>query len=646
MYCQRRRTQIRLAQRAYRQRKETTIASLKQHNTQLQDIIEKMNKRFLNFNETAIKAGLLRTNPALGQELKSLTEFFVTLAKAAETEDDHEAQEAEDENGRIPFDVATEWHNAATVARSSIATEQSRPTSPPIGQHTDIGWGYSTSITDPTNVKSTNEPQDQEQSSLGSFFPLFRHSAQGTAKQNALVRSRAMTVGEIFDQQRSQPDQQLPFGMMDLAPWSRQNNISHQEPDIFSVNIPSTSITPTNHRLPTPPLIPALSDPSTIISIPKTVKPTWTYSYDETTFARRLTRAALETGFHLLSNANQRPAALNYVFKLSLPYLTLDGLRERFKVLLSRGTDEDLDFWETPFIHLGGAGTHYPRKDPQGNVIPLPNSWHVKSIGPMHPKLIRAENTVDPSRSHDLQVDLTGFEGEWFDAHDVQGYLEEEKGCHINPRDAFAEVVIEVDDDAEETRMNSIIHSRTSTLNLDFSSLNRASSTSTSASPAPGLSNSGSTVDSTSTKTTPDTNTDNVNIEALFAPNETFGLDMSVSNPTSMSTTAHTSSSSLTTTSTSASIPFTYKYDSTLFEEPLGLDLAPSFNNAFSYDFDAFSSDAFGDSSAMDMPLGLDMMGAGADFDTGIPIVKQKRRKAAWVDVSKLVDGMSLSVQV
>ncbi|KAF2662415.1 hypothetical protein K491DRAFT_585408 [Lophiostoma macrostomum CBS 122681] len=569
----RRRTQIRLAQRAYRQRKETTIASLKQRNAHLQDIIEKMNKSFLAFNELAVKSGLLRTNPRLGQELKSVTENFVTLARAAETEEDHEDHEADDDTG----------------------TPAGRPRSPPRGQHTDVGWGYSARFLDidlsPAVDKGAS--QQEEQSTNGSFFPIVPNSPRELARQHALVRARPMTVGEIFDQQRTQADQQLPFGLMDMQGWSRPEVSNHQNPHTFPVNIPtpdiSPLISPPTGRLPTPPFIPALSKTPTISLTTKTVKPDWTYSFDETTFARRLTRAALETGFHLLSNAHQRPAALNYVFKLSLPYLGLEELRNRFKITLSRGTDEDLDSWETPFIHLGGAGTHYPRKDTQGNVIPLPNAWNLKSLGP---RRIRAENTVDPSRSHDLEVDLTGFEGEWFDANDVQGYLAEKKGCNINPRDTFAEVMIEVDEDetpATAVPLTSIVHARSHNLQMDFSSLDRAFSTSN---VSPGLSNGSSSTDSTSSKSTPGGHN---------VPFNSFN---------------------------------SYRYDnendvSALFEEPLGLDLAPGFANN---NMATFSADAFVDTS--NLPIGLDLMGAEVEM----PVVQQKKTKAAWVDVSKLVD--------
>jgi hypothetical protein len=90
---QRRRTQIRLAQRAYRQRKETTISSLVNQSTHLHSIIEQMNKTFQSFNDSALKSGLVQSSPALARELKHATETFTSLAKtASETKNSYSEQ--------------------------------------------------------------------------------------------------------------------------------------------------------------------------------------------------------------------------------------------------------------------------------------------------------------------------------------------------------------------------------------------------------------------------------------------------------------------------------------------------------------------------------------------------------------------------
>ncbi|KAF2268240.1 hypothetical protein CC78DRAFT_18201 [Lojkania enalia] len=560
-----------------------------------------MNKSFLRFNESAIQSGLLQLNPSLAYELKSVTEKFVTLAKTAATE---VSPDGDDETTDVGLDPATELHKATALSISPIEANQARTEGLPTSDHMDVGWGYSATFEESSRASKTTSFQNRI---LGrnSFFQPATNSAFESAKESNLTtaRLRPITVGQVLDQSRSRTDASdndlhLPFGLVDLMDDHQSYSPDRQ---IFSVGIPTPDVTPPNTRLSTPPLLPELST--------KSLAPIWTYSHDETSFARRLTRASLETGFHLLSSANLRRAALNHVFKLSLPYMSLDALRERFKQLLSRGTDEDLDCLTTPFIHLGGAGTHYPRKDVQGNVIPIPNAWAIRSIGPPILKLMRAENVEDPSKSHDLNIDLTGFEGEWFDPYDVQGYLEQEKGCYINPRDSFAEVMIEVDDDkATSTGMDDVVYGKNINLNLDFSH-----DRTTTQSISPGLSNAPSTTNSLSSESSPPTSTGS---DPLLGNSDApFGLDLSVASITS----------------------FGKFSDADLFDQPLGLDLAPGFITGFNSSAADFNANAFGDMSS----LGLDL--TETDMEP-IPIVKQKRKQAALIDVSKLVDGKCRSI--
>jgi hypothetical protein len=302
----------------------------------------------------------------------------------------------------------------------------------------DIGWGYSAIPDQSDKPTASRSPiQTQPEDHINTMPSIFSTS---------LLPRRQFSVGEIFDQSRntssdnqtSSQQQPLPFGLVDVI--NQHNPYSTTNMQIYQVHIPTPNITPPTTRLHTPPLqLPSLN---------KTLAPIFTYSHDETNFARRLTRAALETGFQMLSTENVRPSVINYVFKLSLPYLSLDQLRARFRTLLARSVHEDLDFWETPFIHLGGAGTHYPRRDANGSITATKNSWTIRRIGPLEKKIARMENVAD-GRWEDLyDIDLGDFEGEWFDAYDVQGYLEEHWGCTLDPRSSFAECMIE-DDESE-----------------------------------------------------------------------------------------------------------------------------------------------------------------------------------------------------
>ena len=211
-----------------------------------------------------------------------------------------------------------------------------------------------------------------------------------------------------------------------------------QKPHIQSVSAPTPEVTPPMTRL-SPSPAPCSPIPT---GIPWELRG---YSFEETTFARRLTRRTLEAGFELLSKAHVRPAALNRVFQLSLPFLTPGQIRARFRNVLSRGIDDDLDWWETPFIQVGGAGTHYPPRDAVGRALPLKNAWRVRQTGSSSKRSTQLENALDGRLETLNGVDLSGLEGQWFDAHDVQGYLEEVYACKVDPGSSLAECLIEDD---------------------------------------------------------------------------------------------------------------------------------------------------------------------------------------------------------
>jgi len=603
---QRRRTQIRLAQRAYRQRKETTISSLNAQNTRLQNIIEQMNKSFLQFNDSALKSGLLQVNPALGHQLKQVTESFVALAKSAA-----EGSEVDEDGNDLILDASMEEQSASPTRE---ATQDRRGQADPLQpQHMDMGWDY----TSPPKETTSNLSTKDHRRHVRCF-----QDAQNIVDESGLVRFRPhITIGHLMDQggkswsetrtEETDAPQPLPFGLVDILSRQPYPVSGNSPPNIYSVSIPTPDVSPPYMRLPTPPQLPSLSL--------KTLAPTWTYSPDETTFARRLTRASLETGFQLLSIANQRPVALNRVFKLSLPFMTLGELRDRFKMLLARGVNEDLNCWDTPFIHLGGAGTHYARKDEHGHIIKIPNAWTVRRIGPISSNMVRAENVTDPSQSHDLNIDLTGFEGEWFDAWDVEGYLEHKKGVRIDPKDSFAEVII--DDDFVPSKTNDVEECvfDEKGINFDYSRTRRSVQSDT-----PSFD---SGTDSTHSNMTPPHKAHQAkrnSIDNLFGQSDApFGLDMGAN-----------LNSNFTPTDFSK---FPDIDPSTFFDQPLGLDLAPGFDLPFNLTHHNTLPPVNYDHENLDMgTLGLDMLGAE---NMQIPVVKQKKKKAAWVDVSKLIES-------
>ncbi|KAK1754023.1 hypothetical protein QBC47DRAFT_33387 [Echria macrotheca] len=95
----RRRTQIRLAQRAYRNRKENAIQTLEKRVQELKDANEEMSNVFLQLHDYAVSSGALEANPEFGRQLRLTTEKFLSLARKASEDGNAEDTGAESPKG-------------------------------------------------------------------------------------------------------------------------------------------------------------------------------------------------------------------------------------------------------------------------------------------------------------------------------------------------------------------------------------------------------------------------------------------------------------------------------------------------------------------------------------------------------------------
>lgn len=160
----------------------------------------------------------------------------------------------------------------------------------------------------------------------------------------------------------------------------------------------------------------------------------YTYSYQESTFARRLHRFSLEQTYSWLMDPSSSPAWITHVFGL-LPCLPdMNSVQRNYRRVLHAGVGESLEVRVLPFYPIGGAGMHYPRKDADGQPVYPENTREPNRI------LGRAVNAmfggdmsaIGEQRRKERQLQMLDLEGEWFDCHDVQGYLEHlgiELGC-------------------------------------------------------------------------------------------------------------------------------------------------------------------------------------------------------------------------
>jgi hypothetical protein len=106
------------------------------------------------------------------------------------------------------------------------------------------------------------------------------------------------------------------------------------------------------------------------------------------------------------------------------------------KGILEGGLDEAPELWDMPFFLLGGAGTHYPRRDHTGKPFLPPNALPISQL--VSAFVHQRTEPQSFQSDHDLLADL-GLNGEWLDSHDVEGYLKE-KGISLSADIAFCSV--------------------------------------------------------------------------------------------------------------------------------------------------------------------------------------------------------------
>lgn len=139
---QRRRTQIRLAQRAYRNRKENAIQTLEQKVQDLKDTNEEMSNVFMQLHDFAMTTGALDRNPELGRQLRLTTERFLALARKAS--EDGSSGKDDDGGGH----ASPSSHHAAVsphrISTSPEAIDIPRSEPPP------LLWGGYTVTHEPT----------------------------------------------------------------------------------------------------------------------------------------------------------------------------------------------------------------------------------------------------------------------------------------------------------------------------------------------------------------------------------------------------------------------------------------------------------------------------------------------------------------
>ncbi|KAK4224823.1 hypothetical protein QBC38DRAFT_370198 [Podospora fimiseda] len=153
----RRRTQIRLAQRAYRNRKENAIATLENQVRELKDTNEEMSNAFMQLHDFATKNGLLDKIPEFGRQLRETTQKFLSLAQSANDQGYDQHQAAGSDHSSTPGRDKSSPPETTTTTPDKTSNPQLFAgivvTHEPITQP-DFMSNFSTSFSPPTTTTS------------------------------------------------------------------------------------------------------------------------------------------------------------------------------------------------------------------------------------------------------------------------------------------------------------------------------------------------------------------------------------------------------------------------------------------------------------------------------------------------------------
>jgi hypothetical protein len=129
--------QIRLAQRAYRSRKEASVSSLQSRVLKLEAAVEKISTAFLSFSDELIESEVLASDPRLTGRLRDTVQLCLSLAKAANM--------TGDQNVATNLSSPSEGSHSSSEEKEPQRRQTSLTTSPPYKESTeseDLGTLY------------------------------------------------------------------------------------------------------------------------------------------------------------------------------------------------------------------------------------------------------------------------------------------------------------------------------------------------------------------------------------------------------------------------------------------------------------------------------------------------------------------------
>ena len=407
--AERRRTQIRLAQRAYRERKETTISSLNRRVATLESIIAEMSSKFNDFETKARQSGSL--NNQLADELNEISGIMTGLASRGA----HESPEPDDiEQLPSPTEKILSAREAPNIPRRSTGQATVKEPAPLWGIGLD--FGSSTSVEADTVQAEVNPPggfsmPDWTATEAVQSTPAeaSTYSGPGFGEQALGFWETPNTQAPQFMPNGSLGAESVPTNALDLQPWQQFNDSSEQ----YRVDVPE---------------VPMPSKDAFSLDMPQELPLPKTCSYTESSFTRRLLRASLEASQRLMKKPSSNPDDVHRLCRFAYCFMKHETMLTFVESVMARTAKDNMELWNVPFFHIGGAGLHYPRDGIDASSKP-PEWWaNARPMGPRRELGPRFPVRDVPDWE---RIKYAGVTGEWFDSNDVDQYLRS-KGLYID----------------------------------------------------------------------------------------------------------------------------------------------------------------------------------------------------------------------
>lgn len=376
-------------------RKETTISSLKKRTTELKNIIDDMHATFSRFSDDAALVKLPSLSEHLAARLHETEQTFSLLR----------------EKSRACFDEAGDSLDKPGKRSESPSDSTDSAGSPSKKRRVNRGAEVD---------KSSSSPAKDSKAGASAWGYEILYDATGPADSDASVLLQNLAGPEEMPE--------LDVLWSDIPSLGSVAHAPDGDVDRVEVDPRQGQIC---QAVPTARSLIAFSDAEDRGAVHvQSLKAPYSYAHRESSFARQLHRTTLETACHLIQERKLHPGLFRKKFQLCQPYGDGDKILEKIIETLRRPSTESLDWRDHPLQHLGGAGTHFMRRPASGASSPSDKAPGPAAIGAS--ELAALMNSASSADTTGKPLSIAGFEGEWFDASDVEGYLEE-RGIHFEP---------------------------------------------------------------------------------------------------------------------------------------------------------------------------------------------------------------------